>query len=89
MIFTQILQLRCFIYCLIVGKFITERIEDIVVQADEVDGKLLQWEGGLSTTSLIISGLLKFPTVNSLTQVQADKLANYLLSRTTVQTPKG
>lgn len=71
------------------GKFITERIEDIVVQADEVDGKLLQWEGGLSTTSLIITGLLKFPTVNSLTQVQADKLANYLLSRTTVQTPKG
>ncbi|XP_066246189.1 dolichyl-diphosphooligosaccharide--protein glycosyltransferase subunit 2 [Euwallacea similis] len=71
------------------GKFITERIEDIVVQVDEVDGKLLQWEGGLSTTSLIITGLLKFPAGNSLNQIQADKLANYLLSRVTVQTPKG
>lgn len=71
------------------GKFIINRIEDIVVQADEVDGKLLQWEGGLSTTSQILPGLLKFPTSNQLTQVQADKLGNYLLSRTTVQTPKG
>lgn len=60
-----------------------------MVQADEVDGKLLQWEGGLSTTSLIITGLLKFPTANALNQAQADKLANYLLSRVTVQTPKG
>ncbi|KAL1494878.1 hypothetical protein ABEB36_010394 [Hypothenemus hampei] len=71
------------------GKFVTERIEDIVVQADEVDGKILQWEGGLSTTSLIITGLLKFPDANPLTAVQADKLGNYLLSRTVVQTPKG
>ncbi|XP_050309559.1 dolichyl-diphosphooligosaccharide--protein glycosyltransferase subunit 2 [Anthonomus grandis grandis] len=71
------------------GKFITERIEDIVVQADEVDGKLLQWEGGLSTTSLITTGLFKFPAANTLNQAQADKLANYLLSRATVQTPKG
>lgn len=71
------------------GKFITERIEDIVVQADEVDGKLLQWEGGLSTTTLILTGLLKYPSTNPLNQAQADKLANYLLSRITVQTPKG
>ncbi|ENN71956.1 dolichyl-diphosphooligosaccharide--protein glycosyltransferase subunit 2 [Dendroctonus ponderosae] len=71
------------------GKFIIERIEDIVVQADEIDGKLLQWEGGLSTTSLVLTGLLKFPTVKSLNQVQADKIANYLLSRVTVQTPRG
>ncbi|KAJ8968706.1 hypothetical protein NQ314_002161, partial [Rhamnusium bicolor] len=55
------------------GKFVHDRIEDVVVQADEIDGKLLQWEGGLTTTSLLIT----------------DKLANYLLSRKTVQTPKG
>lgn len=60
-----------------------------MVQADEIDGKLLQWEGGLSTTSLVLTGLLKFPAVKSLTQVQADKVANYLLSRVTVQTPRG
>lgn len=71
------------------GNFITDRIEDVVVQADEVNGKLLQWEGGLSTTSEILTGLLKFPTSNQLTQAQADKFANYLLSRSTVQTPKG
>jgi Oligosaccharyltransferase subunit Ribophorin II. len=27
-----------------------DRIEDIIVQADEIDGKYLQFEGGLSTT---------------------------------------
>lgn len=29
---------------------IFERIEDAVVQADEVDGRMLQFEGGLSIT---------------------------------------
>lgn len=71
------------------GKFAHDRIEDVVVQADEIDGKLLQWEGGLTTTSLLITGLLRFPGANPFTQVQADKLANYLLTRKTVQTPKG
>lgn len=71
------------------GKFVIDRVEDVVVQADEVDGKLLQWEGGLTTTSLLITGLLRVPSANPFTAQQAEKLANYLLTRTTVQTPKG
>lgn len=71
------------------GKFAQDRIEDVVVQADEVDGRLLQWEGGLTTTSLLITGLLRLPGANPFTSQQAEKLANYLLTRTTVQTPKG
>lgn len=71
------------------GKFALDRVEDVIVQADEVDGKLLQWEGGLTTTSLLITGLLRLPGSNPFTAQQADKLASYLLSRSTVQTPKG
>lgn len=33
------------------GSFVAKRIEDVIVQADEVDGKYLQFEGGLSVTS--------------------------------------
>lgn len=32
------------------GVFAYDRIEDAVVQADEIDGKYLQFEGGLSIT---------------------------------------
>lgn len=32
------------------GGFMYDRIEDGIVQADEVDGKYLQFEGGLSIT---------------------------------------
>ncbi|EFA03003.1 dolichyl-diphosphooligosaccharide--protein glycosyltransferase subunit 2 [Tribolium castaneum] len=71
------------------GNFIQDRIEEVVVQADEVDGKLLQWEGGLTTTSLLITGLLRFPGAKPLNAQQAEKLATYLLTRRTVQTPKG
>lgn len=71
------------------GKFAMDHVEDIVVQADEIDGKLLQWEGGLSVTSLLVTGLLKLPGATPFTAQQAEKVANYLLTRTTVQTPKG
>ncbi|XP_072376841.1 dolichyl-diphosphooligosaccharide--protein glycosyltransferase subunit 2 [Diabrotica undecimpunctata] len=71
------------------GKFALDRVEDIVVQADEVDGKLLQWEGGLTTTSLLLTGLFRLPGNSPLTAVQADKFANYLLTRKTVQAAKG
>lgn len=33
--------------------FAYDRIEDAVIQADEVDGQYLQFEGGLSITSMI------------------------------------
>lgn len=71
------------------GKFALDRVEDVVVQADEVDGRLLQWEGGLTTTSLLLTGLLRLREVKPLNQVQADKFAAYLLTRKSVQTPKG
>lgn len=70
-----------------------ERIEDAIVQADEVDGKYLQFEGGLGITSTTISGVYyladavnKTPAVTS---EQAVKFTNYFLSRKFVQTVKG
>lgn len=36
-----------------------DRIEDAIVQADEVDGKFLQFDGGLAVTSNIIVGAYK------------------------------
>ncbi|XP_046384499.1 dolichyl-diphosphooligosaccharide--protein glycosyltransferase subunit 2 isoform X2 [Ischnura elegans] len=75
------------------GKFAFERIEDAIVQADEVDGKLLQFEGGLSITALIVSGAYRLSDVVGkappITNVQAVKFANYFLSRKSVQLPKG
>lgn len=50
---------------------------------------MLQWEGGLTTTSLLLTGLLRLPGAKPLTQTQADKFAAYLLTRKTVQTPRG
>lgn len=73
--------------------FIADRIEDAIVQADEVDGKLLQFEGGLSITALIINGAFKtaktFDKPLPVTNEQAVKLASYFLSRRSVQTAKG
>ncbi|KAM3729081.1 Dolichyl-diphosphooligosaccharide--protein glycosyltransferase subunit [Dirofilaria immitis] len=69
------------------------RIEDLVGQADEVDGKYLHLEGGLSITAFGVYGvysladkLNKSPGVKS---DEAVKLANYLLSRRTVQFDRG
>ncbi|EDW48359.1 dolichyl-diphosphooligosaccharide--protein glycosyltransferase subunit 2 [Drosophila sechellia] len=75
------------------ASFIANRVEDAIVQADEVDGKLLQFEGGLSITSLIINGAFGVSkTFNKPVPVTADqavKFANYFLSRRSVQTAKG
>lgn len=35
------------------GAFALNHIEEAIVQADEVDGSLLQFEGGLSVTSTL------------------------------------
>uniref|UniRef100_A0A0R3RPL2 Dolichyl-diphosphooligosaccharide--protein glycosyltransferase subunit 2 n=1 Tax=Elaeophora elaphi TaxID=1147741 RepID=A0A0R3RPL2_9BILA len=93
------------------GKFFI-RVEDLVGQADEVDGKYLhvrkdvtnfigkfnnikslQLEGGLSITAFGVYGIYnladklnKSPSVKS---DEAVKLANYLLSRKTVQLDRG
>merc|ERR1711962_410892 len=70
-----------------------ERIEDAMVQADEVDGKMLQFEGGLSVTSIVLTGAAslaaKVGKPLPLTGEQAVKFSNYLLSRKSVQQPKG
>jgi len=70
-----------------------ERIEDAVVQADEVNGEMLQFEGGLSVTSVLITGAanlaIKAKKTMPLTGDQTIKFANYLMSRKSVQQPKG
>lgn len=75
------------------GAFAFERIEDAIVQADEVDGRFLQFEGGLSVTSLLVNGIFKLSSSLKkkppLTSQQTVKLTNYLLSRRSVQSPKG
>lgn len=75
------------------GIFAFERIEDAIVQADEVDGRYLQFEGGLSITALLVSGAYKLAqSVNkapAITADQAVKFSNYFLSRRSVQTAKG
>ncbi|TRY63519.1 hypothetical protein TCAL_04893 [Tigriopus californicus] len=70
-----------------------DRVEDVVVQADEIDGKMLQFEGGVSTTNIILSGIYKmadkFGKAPGISKMQASKFANYFLSRKSVQTCKG
>uniref|UniRef100_F1KX96 Dolichyl-diphosphooligosaccharide--protein glycosyltransferase subunit 2 n=1 Tax=Ascaris suum TaxID=6253 RepID=F1KX96_ASCSU len=69
------------------------RIEDIVGQADDVDGKYLQLEGGLSVTAMGVYGIYALADkVNKSPNVKSDeavKLANYLVSRRGVQMDRG
>jgi len=37
------------------GTFAFDRIEDAIVQADEVDSRFLQFEGGLSITGMYVT----------------------------------
>lgn len=73
--------------------FAMDRIEDAIAQADEVDGKMLQFEGGLSITSLVINGVFKVTSANAkpspISADQAKKLASYFLTRRSVTTAKG
>lgn len=75
------------------GAFAVDRIEDAIAQADEVDGKLLQFEGGLSVTSLVINGAFKVTAANNkpspVNAEQAKKFANYFVSRRSVTSAKG
>jgi len=70
-----------------------ERIEDAIVQADEVNGEMLQFEGGLSVTSVLITGAAKLAMASKkkmpINGDQTIKFANYLMSRKSVQQPKG
>jgi oligosaccharyltransferase complex subunit delta (ribophorin II) len=75
------------------AKTMLAQVEDVVVQADEVDGKMLQFEGGLSVTSLVLTGAYrlgaKVGKAPAISKMQSTKFANYFLSRKSVQTPKG
>ena len=68
-------------------------VGDVIVQADEVDGKMLQFEGGLSVTSMVVSGAYKVAAkvgkAPAISKMQAVKFANYFLMRKSVQSPKG
>lgn len=70
-----------------------DRLEDALVQADEVDGRMLQFEGGLSVTSVVLTGAAalgqKAKKPLPLTGDQLVKFANYLMSRRSVQQVKG
>ena len=74
-------------------KPVFDRVGDAVVQADEVDGNMLQFEGGLSVTNLIVSGAYelaaKVKKAPPVTKQQAVKFANYFLSRRSVQSARG
>lgn len=75
------------------GSTIGKWIEGAIAQADEVDGKLLQFEGGLSITALVVNGALKLSNALSsaapLNEDQVNKFVSYFLSRRSVQQPKG
>lgn len=66
-------------------KKIFDMIEDIVAQADEVDGKYLQFDGGLAPTAAVVHTAYKLAAVvKSAPAIAEDKIVkftNYLLSR--------
>lgn len=68
-------------------------IEGTIAQADEINGKQLQFEGGLSITALIINGILKYSKTSNLAtplnEEQLHKFITYFLSRSVVLQPKG
>ncbi|KAI2808529.1 proteasome regulatory particle base subunit [Blomia tropicalis] len=70
-----------------------EKIGDTIVQADEINGKLLQFEGGLGVSAAIVNGIYQLATASNkpigITNEQALKLVNYFLSRKYVLTAKG
>lgn len=72
---------------------IIDRIEDAFAQADEVDGKMLQFEGGLSITALIVNGALRVTSVNKkplpLSAEQTKKFTAYFMARRSVTQAKG
>jgi oligosaccharyltransferase complex subunit delta (ribophorin II) len=68
-------------------KVFYDSIEDILEQADEVDDKYLQYEGGVGTTSFLLEGIFKlsekmkqFPS-DKLTNEKLIKFVNYLTSK--------
>jgi len=72
-------------------KPILDMVEDIIAQADEIDSTMLQFEGGISTTSGVVRGIVGLSDQQGkalLKQDQAIKFSKYLLSRKFVYQPK-
>jgi len=72
-------------------KPVLDMVEDIIAQADEIDSKMLQFEGGLSTTSGVVRGIVGLSDQQGkalLKQDQVIKFSKYLLSRKFVYQPK-
>nr|CAG4635417.1 EOG090X04WQ [Artemia franciscana] len=69
-----------------------DRIEDVVVQADTVDNKYVQFEGGLSVTTLVLNGIFEISTKlgrkPDLNAEQVVGFGEYLVSRKTVRQAK-
>jgi len=65
-----------------------DNIEDVVEQADEVDAKFLQFEGGLYTSAVVVDGAFKLAQAAGSDSVapaeKIVKMANYFLSRKNV-----
>lgn len=72
---------------------VADYVEGAIAQADEIDGKQMQFEGGLSVTALLLNGAFRMTTALKrpapLTAEQALKFTTYLLSRRSVTLPKG
>ncbi|KAK3699752.1 hypothetical protein QZH41_015601, partial [Actinostola sp. cb2023] len=72
--------------------FIVDMIEDTVAQADETENTYLQFEGGLIPTAEVVTASYKLGEFlkkkPSITEEQAIKFANYLLTRKHVQSVK-
>jgi len=72
-------------------KPIVSMVEDIVAQADEIGGDILQFEGGLSVTSYVIRGIMNLGNQQGsalIKEEQVLKFAAYFLSRKYVYTLK-
>lgn len=67
-------------------KVFFDTIEDILEQADEVDKKYLQFDGGVGTTSLILDGVFELSAKHKqfpakFTQDRLAKFVNYLTNK--------
>jgi len=65
-----------------------DNIEDVIEQADEVDGRFLQFEGGLYTSAVVVDGAFKLAQAAGAASVappeKVVQMANYFLSRKNV-----
>lgn len=73
-----------------IAKFYSDSINDLVQQADEVDGRTLQYEGGVGTTALLVSAFYevaqKAGVAVKIDPKQLTKFASYFSTKKHVAT---